>query len=306
MIMLSENSTAVSEIKQLQRLLKIKADGIFGPITKKAVIRFQLNANITPDGIVGNETWTLLLSRGVIKDAIDEDTDAMSQYFETNFNQKIHRHYLPKDEYIKGPVTNDYLFIHHTAGWHNPYKVIDSWSRDDRGRVATEYVIGGQKITDGNADYDGVTVQAFPNGGQGWHLGKTGSGFMNRHSVGVELNNFGYLTAEFETYAGQTVIPSQVCTLKEPFKGYINWHAYSEKQIKELEKLLKHISERDNIDLRVGLVQWIKKFGPTKAFDFQEDAYYGKVKGLLTHTNVRRDKFDCYPHPDLVDMLLSL
>ena len=306
MIMLSENSTAVADIKQLQRLLKIKADGVFGPMTKKAVIRFQLNANITADGVVGNETWTLLLSRGVVMDAIDEDTDTMSQYFETNFNQKIHRHYLPKDEYIKGPVTNDYLFIHHTAGWNNPYKTIDSWGRDDRGRVATEYTIGGQKITDGNADYDGVTVQAFPNGGQGWHLGKTGSGFMNRHSVGIELNNFGYLTSEFETYAGQTAIPSQVCTLKEPFRGYINWHAYSEKQIKELEKLLKHISERDNIDLRVGLVQWIKKFGPMKAFDFQEDAYYGKVKGLLTHTNVRRDKFDCYPHPDLVDMLLSL
>jgi len=70
--------------------------------------------------------------------------------------------------------------------------------------------------------------------------------------------------------------------------------------------LLLFIAERDNIDLRIGLVQWIKKYGPNKAFEFQEDAYYGKVKGLLTHTNVRRDKFDCYPHPDLIDMLLSL
>jgi len=54
------------------------------------------------------------------------------------------------------------------------------------------------------------------------------------------------------------------------------------------------------------LQQYIKKFGPIKGFDFQEDAYYGKVKGLLTHTNVRKGKMDCYPHPDFVDMIMSL
>ena len=25
----------------------------------------------------------------------------------------------------------------------------------------------------------------------------------------------------------------------------------------------------------------------------------GKIKGLLTHTNVRKDKSDCYPDPNL-------
>ena len=43
-----------------------------------------------------------------------------------------------------------------------------------------------------------------------------------------------------------------------------------------------------------------------QAFPFQEDAYYGKVKGLLTHTNVRRDKTDCYPDERLIDIILSL
>lgn len=293
-------------VKELQRALKISADGIFGPGTKKAVIRFQLGSGLSADGIVGKDTWSLLRTRGPETEAIDEDTDTMEQYFTTPYNQTIHRHFLPKGEYIDGPIKNDYVFLHHTAGWHNPYKCIDQWARDSRGRVATEFVLGGQKVTDGNADYDGVMVQAFPEGGYGWHLGKTGSGFMNRHSLGIEINNFGYLTKDLKTYAGQTAHESQVCTLKEPFKGYIHWHNYSTRQIEELEKWLRYIAERDNIDIRIGLVQWIKKYGPTKAFEFQEDAYYGKVKGLLTHTNVRRDKFDCYPHPDLIDMLLSL
>jgi hypothetical protein len=73
-----------------------------------------------------------------------------------------------------------------------------------------------------------------------------------------------------------------------------------------VEKWLRFIGERDGVDLRVGLQQWIKKQGATKAFDFQEDAYYGKVKGLLSHTNVRRDKMDVYPDPRLIDVIMSL
>lgn len=305
MEMLKEGSKGTA-VKNLQRALKIHVDGIFGPGTKKAVVKFQLGSGLAADGIVGNDTWTLLLSRGPETEAIDEDTDTMEQYFTTPYDQTIHRHYLPKGEYLDGPISNDYIFLHHTAGWHNPYKTVDHWGRDSRGRVATEFVLGGQKITDGNDDYDGVMVQAFPEGGYGWHLGKTGNGFMNRHSLGIEINNFGYLTKDLKTYAGQKAHESQVCTLKEPFRGYTHWHNYSTRQIEELEKWLRYVAERDNVDIRIGLVQWIKKFGPNKAFEFQEDAYYGKVKGLLTHTNVRRDKFDCYPHPDLIDMLLSL
>ena len=42
------------------------------------------------------------------------------------------------------------------------------------------------------------------------------------------------------------------------------------------------------------------------AFEFNEDAFYGKVKGLLTHTNTRKDKFDMFPQDELIDMLVSL
>tara|TARA_R110000744_G_scaffold53960_3_gene114880 strand:- start:257 stop:1168 length:912 start_codon:yes stop_codon:yes gene_type:complete len=293
-----------NEVIVLQKKLKILPDGIFGPGTKKAVIRFQLNANIKADGIVGNETWTLLLLRNHSNEAIDEDTDISGQYYTTNYNQSIHRHYLPKGEYLEGPVNNEYIFLHHTAGWHDPYKTIDSWGRDSRGAIATEFVLGGQSIKGYADDHDGVMVQAFPEGCQGWHLGKTGSGHMNKHSVAIELNNFGYLK-NGKTYANVTAHGSQICTLKQPFKGYTDWHNYSSRQIEELEKWLKFVAERDNIDLKEGLVKWIKEKG-VEAFDFQEDAYYGKVKGLLTHTNVRKDKSDCYPHPDLIDMLLSL
>ena len=40
----------------------IPVDGIFGPNTKDAVIAFQNYAGLTPDGIVGANTWAALLS----------------------------------------------------------------------------------------------------------------------------------------------------------------------------------------------------------------------------------------------------
>ena len=40
-------------------------------------------------------------------------------------------------------------------------------------------------------------------------------------------------------------------------------------------------------------------------FEFNEDAFYGKIKGMWTHTNTRKDKFDMFPQQELLDMLVS-
>ena len=296
-------------IVTLQKKLNIIPDGIFGPATEKAVFRYQLDKQLKVDGIVGPQTWAMLeLSKpnGDREEAIDEDCDIDGQYFRTDYNQLIHKYYLDKDEYLPKPGTNEYCFLHHTAGREDPYKVVDHWNRDDRGRVATEFVIGGQSHKRGTDKYDGVVVQAFPESGYGWHLGKTGSGYMNRRSVGIEICSTGYLDDEGYTYFKSKAIESQIIELDAPFKKRRYWHRYSDKQIEETGLLLKFIAERDRIDMRLGLQQWIKKLGPIKAFEYQEDAYYGKVKGLLTHTNVRRGKMDCYPDERLVEMILKL
>ncbi len=294
------------DIVTLQKKLNIIPDGIFGPATEKAVFRYQLDKQLKVDGIIGPQTWAMLeLSRSNGNEAIDEDCDIDGQYFKTDYNQLIHKYYLGSSEYLTKPGNNEYCFIHHTAGRENPYRVVDHWNKDDRGRVATEFVIGGQSHKTGNDEYDGVVVQAFPESGYGWHLGKTGSGYMNRHSVGVEICSTGHLD-NGNTYFNSKVIESQIIRLESPFKKNIEWHKYSDKQIEETSLLLKFIADRDNIDMRLGLQQWIKKYGPVKAFEYQEDAYYGKVKGLLTHTNVRRDKMDCYPDERLVEMILKL
>lgn len=283
------------QVKEIQEFLGIPADGHFGPQTERAVVKWQNDNNLIGDGVVGPKTWEAMELA---------TTDSSEKIFITESGLQINKYFLPSDEYKSGPTKKEYLFLHHTAGWHNPYRVIDSWGRDSRGAVATEFVMGGQSIKGDNEKYDGEMVQCFPEGAYGWHLGKNGSRHMHTHSVGIEVCNFGYIK-NGKTYAGTTGDKSQICVLDEPFRGYKEWHKYSDKQISVLKDFILYIAERDSIDVRKGLVEEVKKKG-AKGFEFNEDAFYGKIKGMWTHTNTRKDKFDMFPQQELLDMLVSL
>lgn len=283
------------EVKELQEFLEIGADGIFGKGTETSVKKWQSSNGLSADGIVGPATWDAM---GLAT------TDSSEQTYTTENGLIIERHFLPSGEYKVGPTNKEYVFLHHTAGWHNPFRTIDHWGRDSRGAVATEFVLGGPSIKGNDNEYDGKMVQAFPEGGYGWHLGKNGSQHMHTHSVGIEVNNFGYIK-DGKTYAGTTAHESQIVELDKPFRGYKTWHRYSDAQIEALHKWILFIAERDNIDVRAGLPSLIKEKG-VEAFEWNEDAYYGKVKGLWTHTNTRKDKTDMFPQQELMDMLVSL
>ena len=247
MLLLKKGSSG-DEVKRLQKILMLPIDGIFGSQTQNAVKKFQLQNNIKVDGIVGNVTWQLLVTTKPDIEAIDEDTDLGEQWFTTNYGQRIHKYYLSKSEYLRKPGKNQYMFLHHTAGGCNPYSCIDFWGRDSRGRVATEFVLGGQNYRTEDSEYDGVMVQAFPEDGYGWHLGKTGSGYMNRHSIGLEICSIGYLDDEYKSYVNKKAHPNQVIELEKAFRGRKFWHKYSADQVKETHMLLKYIQERDGID----------------------------------------------------------
>ncbi len=48
-------------VKYLQAAIGgLKVDGIFGPITEKAVRKFQKSQGIKVDGVVGSQTWSRL------------------------------------------------------------------------------------------------------------------------------------------------------------------------------------------------------------------------------------------------------
>ena len=298
------------DVKKVQEALKISADGIFGSHTEGAVKQFQLEQKLAVDGIVGPNTWDALGLNDVDTDQTNIDEE--SQYT-TKDGLVIDRQYLDKDEYVRdyGKIEPLGFFIHHTAGWDNPYSTVKNWNNDTRGRVATQYVIGGSNVKGVEAKYDGVVVECFPNNYLGWHLGKVGNFNISKYSGGVELNNFGYLTKKgdkYYTYVNTEVKPEFVCDLGYKFRGHQYWHAYTEKQIESLRLLILHLRDiYPKMDLVNGLPKLLKDgVDPAEAFEFNSDAYYAKQYGLWSHTNVRKDKFDCFPQPELVEMLKQL
>lgn len=299
-------------------LYTYKIDNDFGNLTHNATVKFQKLNGLIADGIVGKNTWAKAYEKGIIT------TDEMEEPpVPEDFDIKIVESFMPRNEYYTTDEKKDWIFIHHTAGWNNPFNTIKHWDNDKRGRVGTEFCLGGQKITDGNSEFDGIIAQAFPEGGYGWHLG-IGNNIMHRASVGIEVNNFGFLTeggyykringvktwipkkaGKFYTYVGTEAEDSQVVELKSKFRGFKHWHRYSDKQIKELEKLIRWIGNRDEIDFRKGLPELVKEKG-AEAFNVCSVSMCNDTKGLWSHTNCRTTKFDMFPQEELLDMLVSL
>jgi len=281
------------DVKKLQEYLDLKVDGEFGPITERAVKDFQKKHIISVDGVVGKKTWEAM---GYVSTDLSENKNQAK-------GLEIKQHFLPIGEYKNQKTKKEWVFLHHTAGWENPIKTIDAWANDKRGAIATEFVLGGQNIRTCDKTYDGVMVQAFPTGHYAWHLG-TGSNKLHSCSVGLEVCNFGQLK-DGKTYVGTVAHQVQIVKLAKPFRGHQFWHKYSDLQITGIKDWLLFIADRDDIDIRKGLVELIHKKG-ADAFDHFDLSLVEKTRGLWTHTNVRKDKVDMFPQPELIDMLLTL
>jgi hypothetical protein len=280
-------------VRTLQEFLKITVDGDFGPKTESAVKSYQKKTGLTVDGVVGKNTWMVM---GILNTDNSENGEIQSAL-------EILKYHMPKGTYFEGPVKKQWIFLHHTAGWDNPYQVADMWARDNRGNVATEFILGGQSVKNGSTKYDGELIQCFPDGGYGWHTG-TGNSVMHRNSIGIEVCCMGQIV-NGKTYVGTVADPSQIVKLAKPFRGYQYWHRYSDEQIRVLKNWILYCSNKYNIDPRVGLVEWVKEKG-ADGFDVLDLNKANSTPGMYSHTNVMRGKVDMFPQQELIDMLLSL
>lgn len=314
----------IDEIIDIQKLLNIPATGLMDPFTESAIKNFQLKNDLDPQGKIDNETKEKLIpnsSEGLI------DTDnSVSPIIKKRILKKLDPN--KKDNYFDGPTKKESIFLHHTAGWENPYNVIAGWENDILGPIGTQFVIGGRNPQTLSDQWNGEIVQAFPDYGcYGWHIG-IGNTSVHRNSVGIELCNFGWVLPEgkqFRSYPtlnakgviirkGAILKNSEIVKLKHSWRGYEYFHRYSENQLQSLSWLIKKIGEENGIDIREGLQKRLKTFkNPFDAFDYDENIKQGKSHGLFCHTNVSPknrfggyEKWDLFPQDEVIEMILSL
>lgn len=269
--------------------------------------------------------------------------------------------FLGSEEYFPVDFKKTTIYLHHTCGSHRPDWVVQGWDQDHNSdgsaqKIATSFVIGGKSTRDGDTTWDGTVIRCFPESQWAWHLGAKGTnGLFDKLSIGIEICNYGYLnrskTGQFMTYVNTPVPDDQVIELSKPFRGYKFYHKYTDNQISNLKILLLYLSTKYNINLKLGLQEWINKeslilpnglsilqqqqwlnhygFVGMNGKPLDEDGSWGQntayaiqsigksafefnpltlngYPGVWTHTNIRTDKSDCFPQPNLVSMLKSL
>lgn len=291
----------------IQDLLGLIKDGKFDHKTKTAVEHFQRRHDLVPDGVVGPMTW-LVLGHNPLE--IEADTEVITSA------TWIEQYNLPEGEYVKNQTSKKWIILHHTSGLHNPYKVIDEWAKDQRGRVGTHYVIGGlpasanvYNLSKVQSQYDGKILQAIPDQYWAYSLGNIKSSLFHSKSLNIELCSAGKLiekNGEYFTWYGAKVHSSQVVRLETPFKDHRYFHKYSKEQLDSLKALLLLLKEKHDIDLSKCLLEDLKTFN-VLSFDYRPNYNHNShPSGLMTHAQLKEDKFDLFPQPELVDMLLKL
>ena len=215
---------------------------------------------------------------------------------------------LPDTQYMKEATNKTQIFIHHTAGGSNPMAVVSYWERTPE-RVATSFVIGGKPTLANSGWEDGAIIQCFSSKYWGHHLGIKSANMpagskssldLQKHSIGIEVCNFGPLTKQadgtFTNYVRGKMKPEEVLDLGHEFRGFQYWHSYTDAQLASLKELLAFLCDR-----------WVipKMYNGTDMWDLSTRAFAGEP-GIWTHVSVRKDKTDMYPHPQLIAMLKDL
>lgn len=217
----------------------------------------------------------------------------------------INQH-LKETDYKNENTVKNQIVIHHTVSGSNAANVISQWGTTPED-VATEFVISG----------DGTIYSAFPEGKWAQHLGlkqtylqglftKYGKTLpanyndtLNKHSIGIELCNYGLLTKgadnKYRTIYNTIIADTSVITYPTAFRGSKYFHKYTQVQINALKELLVYLAAKCNIPTAYQADMW----------DVSANAIQGN-KGIFTHVSYRNDKSDCHPQPELISMLQSI
>ena len=196
---------------------------------------------------------------------------------------------LPDDQYYKDVYNKRQIVIHHTVSNGNAKNVINWWKIQEE-KIGTAFVI----------DREGIIHKAFSSAHWAHHLGtkEKNNRILNKQSIGIELCCWGSLKFKNEKYLSTTGVEipkDEVTTYEQPFRGVNYFQKYTEKQLESLKLLLQYLCETYKIP---------KTYIP-EMWEISKSALRGD-KGIFTHVSYRKDKSDCHPQKELVEVLKLL
>jgi len=214
----------------------------------------------------------------------------------------------PENKIFKEEFTKTQIVLHHTVSGDGIEGDIETWETG-KDNVAVAIII----------DRAGTPWQLFSSKYWAYHLA-AGNHNLDRHSIGVEIDNWGWLIAgdgttkqfgknpdgsykmihtimgKYYTYYGNSVaVPLQYYPNK--FRGYNYFEKYSLSQLQTLGELILYWKLKYNIPLDYNEDIW----------DVSQRALNG-TPGIWSHVSYRpaSQKTDCHPQPELVDLLKTL
>ncbi len=306
MMQLLKLNASGSTVLKLQHYLTLAGfptieTGVFDEQTKVAVEAFQEQKQLGVDGIVGKNTWGAIFK---------------TVYTDDFFSAKITNKFLQHEEVYHRIYPKNAIYLHHTAGHYNPLSTIRWWetgssATNNLSHIATAFVIGRKSSLFNKEDeqFDGKTYRCFNEIKWAHHLGKKGVNYeLDKSTIGLEICSFGWLYNDEKGFYYQAnkkknskkvyLREEEVCQFERPWRGQRFFEKYTAKQIQETERLVLTLAYLFDIQL------------PNRAYDeswfeLQDEALKGGG-GLWTHVNVRKDKTDCFPQTELIEMLNTL
>jgi len=152
------------DVKKVQRLLKVTADGSFGPQTKKAVMLWQSKNGLVADGIVGNKTWEKMFPNKA--KAIDPSVT-----------------YNPINIHITESRgrTIKYIVIHYTAGASSKAgSALANRNVFLNRKASADFIVDDSTIIQVNPDVNNYYTWAVGDGNGAF-------GITNKNSVSIEI-----------------------------------------------------------------------------------------------------------------------
>ena len=235
------------------------------------VVKFQVDHDLKPDGMVGPMTYRRLLAERELK-----EQDSESENFILINGQRVSIEWDTKIDLIKAGAYKKY------KRERKPNMVVTHWDACTSASSCKRVLEARNISTHFCIDNDGVIYQYLDTNDVGWHAGR-----VNSKSIGIDFSN-AYYTKYNKLYKKRGF--SERPILKNSYvhgrklKPHLGYYAV---QIEAYKKLLKVICNHYDIPYAVP-----ERDGEllTKV---DADAAKGKFEGIVCHYHLTRGKIDC-------------